>query len=310
MPFRLWSSALRFVKVPERPSRFPIALARRPRRFQADLRPGFMTVVVAGALLVAPAFGVLAEHLHDEQVVAAARARELDQRVRADIIGMGWQPLDHTGLEPAHVELLVAKRSFDLRLGNGPLTGNQPDPALVARARQIISSELDRYPRSFLEQSQLRRVLLCQSLHERGQAIPSLPNYASSLLLDVDAPASYLKRLLHHEVYHFVDFADDEQLSQDPEWEALNDRWFVYGSGGRFMRDPDSARFTDRIPGFVSKYATSAVEEDKAEVFALMMVEPETLERMAMRDPVVANKLRAIERRIALFSPELGAQLR
>jgi hypothetical protein len=143
------------------------------------------------------------------------------------------------------------------------------------------------------------------SLHEGKLAIPSLPNYHGALVLDVDADAPFLRRLVHHEVFHFADYADDDQLSRDPAWAALNDRYFVYGSGGRFLRDPGAGCFTDKYPGFVSEYATSALEEDKAEIFAMRMVAPRELDAFASADPIVRAKSRAIEAQLQKLSPAL-----
>jgi hypothetical protein len=103
---------------------------------------------------------------------------------------------------------------------------------------------------------------------------------------------------VHHEVFHFLDYADDDQVRADPAWEKLNDRWFVYGSGGRFQRDPKSSGRAE-LPGFVTRYAQSALEEDKAETFAFWMIDRPWLSARAKTDPVLAAKLAAIERQLA-----------
>ena len=106
-------------------------------------------------------------------------------------------------------------------------------------------------------------------------------------------------------MFHFVDFVDDGLLSGDEAWERLNRPGFVYGGGGRFMRDPGSARFTDALPGFVSRYAMSAVEEDKAEVFSFLMTAPRKAECVARGDTTLDAKLAAVRRQIARVCPAM-----
>src|SRR5690606_19670716 len=130
----------------------------------------------------------------------------------------------------------------------------------------------------------LQRIVLCEDLREDVRAIPSLPNYRHTLLLDVGAPPGFLRRLIHHESFHFVDLADDGTVQRDPTWEALNPPGFVYGHGGRSMRDPAASEPDPALTGFVTRYAQAALEEDKAEVFAFMMTAPAALRRRAARD--------------------------
>ena len=113
----------------------------------------------------------------------------------------------------------------------------------------------------------------------------------NTLLLDVRAEPDYLRRLLHHEVFHFVDFADDGIVLADRRWEALNRTGFSYGHGGRDMRAPEATPMREDLPGFVSLHATSALEEEKAEIFAFMMARPDEMRRLAARDEVVAAKM-------------------
>jgi hypothetical protein len=109
----------------------------------------------------------------------------------------------------------------------------------------------------------------------------------------------------HHELFHFADYADDDQLQHDPDWEMLNDRWFSYGSGGRFVREPGSARFEPDLHGFVSKYSRSALEEDKAEIFAFLMTRPDAMAELARRDAVVARKVALVKLQLQKLVPAL-----
>ena len=277
---------------------FGATLSRVDRRAAfRSLQPGFMAATVVCALIIAPAFGWLAENLVDERAARAAVIEDADRAAREELIGLGFVPL-----RPTHgVELLAAQRAFSLELGNGAVSGS-PAGSLEPAAR-IVSEELGRYPRELLVAARLRRVIFVRDLREADVPIPSLPNLQRSLLLDVDAPEPFLRRLVHHELFHFADYADDEQVQRDPDWARLNDRWFVYGSGGRFARDPRASRPNETLPGFVTAYAQSALEEDKAETFSFFMSDRPWLEARAEADPVIRAKLARVQGQLVALSP-------
>jgi hypothetical protein len=201
------------------------------------------------------------------------------------------------------IEVLAPERVFQLESGAAALSGEAISAHARDNALATLASELERYPAAFLARARLHRLLLCARLREGSEAIPSLPNYHGTLIVDVDADPPYLRRLVHHEVFHFADYADDDQLSRDPAWLGLNDRYFVYGSGGRLLREPGAGRFTAEIPGFVSRYATSALEEDKAETFAMRMSAPREFAALLAADPILRAKSAAVEAQLRKFSP-------
>ena len=274
-------------------------------------RPSFMTLTVALALVVTPSVGLLAAELRDPKAETERFAHEADQALRADLLEQGFAPLassaspDVARLAALGIEVLIPERAVSLESGAATLTAQPASSAALTRALAPLTAELARYPAAFFERARLRRLLLCASLREGTEAIPSLPNYHGALLVDVDAEAPYLRRLVHHEVFHFADYADDDQLSRDPAWLALNDRYFVYGDGGRFRREPGAGRFSAENPGFVSRYATSALEEDKAETFAMRMTAPKRFAELLVNDATLRAKSAAVEAQLRKLSPSL-----
>jgi len=271
-------------------------------------KPSFMTLTVAAALLVTPGVGVLAAELRDPAAEQVRLAREADEVLRGDLFEHGIAPFASSSsatraLSALGVEVVVPERSFELESGDRTLVGDIVSSEAAERALDTLAVELARYPAAFLNRARLHRLLLCAQLHEGKEAIPSLPNFHGTLLVDVDADAPFLRRLVHHEVFHFADYADDDQLSHDPAWLALNDHYFVYGDGGRFVRDPGAGRFGAGLPGFVSRYAMSALEEDKAETFAMLMVAPREFAELAAADPILRAKSSAIEAQLRRLSP-------
>ncbi len=283
-------------------------MERQRRRFRSGA-PGFMTWTVAFGLLVTPIVGWVAENMVDEKSAQAALAAEADERDRDEMLAEGWSPLDvgpaRTLADARGVELMTAGRAFSLNLANGAVAGKPAARPQIDRAAALLAHELVRYPKAFLKRSRFSRVLLCTGLTEAGIIIPSLPNFHRTLLLDVDALPEFLRRLVHHEVFHFADYADDDQVAKDPEWQKLNDHWFVYGSGGRFMRDARGSRFGSGGAGFVTGYSRSALEEDKAEIFAFAMAQPERLKALSARDAIVRRKLDRVRAQLGALYPKL-----
>jgi hypothetical protein len=234
--------------------------------------------------------------------IFARRASGADERTAnlpSDIARVGFVVRG----EVRGVTLLVASRTFDLELGNGPVHAEVPTDEARVRAERILDRELARYPARFLKGIRIAGIVLMQDLREGSSSIPSLPNVGGLLLLDVHSAESDLVRVLHHELWHFADMTDDGRVSPDASWQALNPPSFVYGSGGRTLRAAWAAKPADDLPGFVSAYATSGVEEDKAEVFAFVLARRLILVAQMAKDPIVATKVAKLRTRVAELDP-------
>ncbi len=263
------------------------------------MRVSASSIFVVVACVVAGSIGAFARS-------AAGHDEAAPPPIPSDAERFGFVLRGRTG---ADVALLEATRGFEVGLGNGPLRGAPPEAAHARRAAQILARELGRYPRSLVRRVHLAGIVLASDLTENDRAIPSLPNVGGLLLLDVDAEELDLVRTVHHEFFHFVDLADDGRLAPDPAWSALNADGVAYGSGGRTLRGTWAARAAPDLPGFVSAYATSAVEEDKAETFAFAMARARELDARASSDAVLAAKRAELARRLAALDPAAGAVL-
>ncbi|MCC6525952.1 MAG: hypothetical protein IT373_25120 [Polyangiaceae bacterium] len=271
------------------------------------MRPRFGVALGAGALFVTSAAGLFAEMQRGRY--AAARTPEEEAYEDRAREALGWREVrTESGdrLRAARgVRIVVPATGLALRAGHGTVTAGPPPRADVLAATELVAQELALYPASWLARIGLRNVVLCEGLAEDGRAIPSLPNVRESLLVDVSGAPAYLQRLVHHEIFHFADVADDGQLLSDRAWEALNAPGFRYLGSGRGAREPEPGWPWHDAPGFVSRYATSALEEDKAELFALMMVAPRRAAELAMGDPVLATKVAALRDHVASIGSEL-----
>jgi len=275
------------------------------------VRPSPSALFIVAAVALATGVGIAAKSAAGSEDKAASRSGALPN----DVAQLGFAapasgPGTGAGAGAAvkGVALLDATRAFRIELGHGPIAGVPAEPARLAAARGIVVRELGRYPAAFLAAIHLRGVVFADDLREGETPIPSLPNVAGLLLLDVAGTESDLVRGLHHEVFHFADLADDGSLAPDPAWEALNAPSFVYGAGGRTLRaawagrPPESDGFLSG--GFVSPYATSGAEEDKAETFAFAVARPAQVKERAAQDAILRSKLHEIARRIGTLDPE------
>lgn len=265
----------------------------------------------ASPLLVLAAFALTAG------VALASRASpksEVDPaaRAHAELAAVGLEPAREGALGAAcdamqretQVVALLARGDFTLKLANGPLEGSALSADRARVALTVIHRELQRYSPAVLRAAGLRRIVLAADLRESGKLISSLPNVAGSLLLDGSVSEAFLARLVHHELFHFFDFADEGRLRENAAWTEDNGL-FCYGEGGRSVRGARASELSDEMPGFLTRYAMSAVEEDKAEVFSLLMTQPAEVRGRAERDGVVRAKVRRLAEKLTRVAPEL-----
>jgi hypothetical protein len=189
--------------------------------------------------------------------------------------------------------------------------GKSADPKDLENYRSLFASEFSLYPPDLVKRSQLKRVVLCSELSFAGQQRNAIPDYEhDTLYLDVRRGAynkAYLRTVIHHEFFHIIDYRDDGQVYQDKGWEALNPPGFKYGSGGKNAQAfALTSILTDRFPGFLNHYSTTGVEEDKAEVFANLIVHPAYVEARTQKDPVLKAKVARMRELLLQFCPDMN----
>ena len=71
------------------------------------------------------------------------------------------------------------------------------------------------------------------------------------------------------------------------------------------MQDDPFSSLPSSLPGFLTGYATSAVEEDKAEIFAHLMTDYEAVRKRATTDRVIHKKVLMLKSVLAKFCPDM-----
>lgn len=157
----------------------------------------------------------------------------------------------------------------------------------------FFQRELAKYPPRFFTQAPLTEILLAAKTAggvlagggvSQGFAVNALQYRLVVLSLE---PAVYqvqdLAVALHHEIFHAIDDGP-----YDARWQACH--------GGKTSYEGHGEAPTARAypaQGFVSDYARTDAREDRAEVFAWMMAEPElaqALQSYRTQDPILACK--------------------
>jgi hypothetical protein len=222
---------------------------------------------------------------------------------------------------PAHQQSLVATAkayrievnltpSFPAKTKWGVIEGREPEPRNVERYAPLFVREFSLLPATLVEKAKLKRVIFCEELAFAGQRRNAVPDFEhEALYLEVARGAHhprYLAAVIHHDFFHMVDFRDDGKLYKDDAWSALNPKGFKYGDGGKnWQHDGKTTNLTDKHPGFLTHYMTTGVEEDKAELFAQLLVRPSHVHARCNVDPVLRAKVARLKTTLADFCPEI-----
>jgi len=219
--------------------------------------------------------------------------------------------------EGYHVEVEWKSGSHNITTSDRFITAkNASDWELQAYA-PILLSEFNLYPASFVQKSQLKRIVICRDLWVESQGINqnvSATPYDKDLFFCVSYTYKVnnrdkQRRVIHHAFFHMVDSAHG-LIEKDKEWEKLNPEGFYYGMhgrGGHSDRTSKAGLLTAKYPGFLNKYSTGYLADDKADIFAYMMVLYHYVEKCADQDAIIKAKMQLMKTRLKQLSPEMDA---
>lgn len=171
-------------------------------------------------------------------------------------------------------------------------------------------AEWKRYPTGVMAKAKVVKVVFAEKLSLSGQIRAAVPAFDLNTMyfdpaLGAHAP-HYQRGVVHHEFFHMMDFRMGK-LTNDPDWRALNPKDFKYGDGGKNMRSSGVGNLTRDIPGFLTPYGTSAIEEDKAELFSHLIVSTKFVTEQAEKDPVLAAKIELLKKRMLAYDAGFNA---
>lgn len=212
------------------------------------------------------------------------------------------------------IEILASNLEFPVKTTHGLIEGKTATEQQVRTYQPLFVKEFSLYPPELIRLTKLKRIVFCDELSFAGQRRNAVPDFEhDTLYLDIVRGVEnslYMRKVLHHDFYHMIDYRDDGKLYNDDRWLLLNPPQFQYTrGGGKSVQDvADTSILTDKYPGFLNHYSTMGVEEDKAEIFAHMLVEGSYMARRAARDDIVATKVERMKELLEKFCPEMNSE--
>ena len=177
----------------------------------------------------------------------------------------------------------------------------------------LIKKEIDIYPIEFMNNSGLKFIMICEELTLEGNKVagiapghydqsPGVFFISANQLKDVKnnpRTKSMLKHVFHHEFYHII----DSQLTNviiDNQWEKINK--IEYSS----VNISGDLNLDNSINGFVTQYARNNQNEDKAELFAMLITKNSEVKQLLNKDEVLFNKTKLLISRLKSISPSIN----
>jgi hypothetical protein len=166
----------------------------------------------------------------------------------------------------------------------------------------FFSKEFNKYPVKFINTVHLKRIAIVTNLASDSSYRNAVPDSIHRVLYyDYDVliyGVLYSMHVLHHEFYHLIELdTKGTRYYKDPSWANFNEKGFEYGHGGKYCYNI-VANYTELIhpyKGFIDLYSMSALEEDKCEVFAILMVAQDRFlvcKWMAKNDKILEMKVK------------------
>ncbi|MDC0954191.1 putative zinc-binding metallopeptidase [Pelagibacteraceae bacterium] len=213
-----------------------------------------------------------------------------------------------------HKGIIFLKSSSNYFYKDIGCTTNQLDHNFVV---DIIRSQINLFPSSFLNQSGLKFVMICDKIQygpsklegPEGMAPSHYDQSPGVFFLSLEkikkqvnsGRVDIIKHVFHHEFYHIIDSALTKAVL-DEEWVKINK--FPYSK--KKLKAQFSELLNDK-KGFISKYAMNNEFEDKAELFAYLITRNKEMKKYLAKDPILFDKAKLMILRMKKLSPDINS---
>ena len=177
----------------------------------------------------------------------------------------------------------------------------------------LIKKEIDVYPIDFMNNSGLKFIMICETLTlNESQVVGVAPGHydqspgvfyisVNELKNSKNDPKvkSMLRHVFHHEFYHII----DSQLTNviiDNQWEKINKNKY---SNTEISGD---LNLDNSMNGFITQYAKNNQNEDKAELFAMLITKNNKVKKLLNEDKVLFDKAKLLISRLKSISPSIN----
>lgn len=207
------------------------------------------------------------------------------------------------------LEIVIVEKHKEEKREGFNITAEPVSEDVLDRYAPLFEREWRRYPKSLMARTKLFKIVIGADVKVLNQPRAAVPDFVPGWYwLDAQVGQRiprYGKHVLHHDFFHMIDERDTPDGRRDAAWELLNPPEVKYGKGGWFMQKGNVGALREDLPGFLTEYATSAVEEDKAEVYGHLLGSPAFVRRRAAADPVLAAKIARVKELVKAFEPAM-----
>ena|SRR3989344_2811395 len=179
------------------------------------------------------------------------------------------------------------------------------DLAQTKKFALLFIDEWKKYPIDWVDNSNLEIIAFVKTLYVDGNYRAAVPitnpkgvYYDSNLLSSyINSPENlyYSNEVIHHEYYHLIEYSYfGDFYNSDNIWSSFNNPDFKYISAGKdAYASSDYQHQAHPSEGFVSTYSRYALEEDKAEIYAYIMVTEDyrNILEWVESDPILLKKV-------------------
>ena len=153
---------------------------------------------------------------------------------------------------------------------------------------------LEYLPENFVKRSSINKVVILDDLKLRN--VPAGGVAAGNVMV---LRKGFQKHVFYHELFHIF----DDTVHTNKKWCNLNPKDFVYKGSDFYdvdLKKRDAKKVEKNswlhkmMPHFVSEYAMSFEHEDRAEVFASMVVEGKDFRKRTAKSSVMRKKMNMI----------------
>lgn len=191
-------------------------------------------------------------------------------------------------------ESLERDYSFSVIAGDGKpepsgISGKKPMEKPYSETVRSLDRLLRRLPQKLVSKLNIKSVVIMSDLKDGDKPVAGIAEWprvkgedcsAATIYLCTDFNSSDFEHAFFHEIFHLV---DARYNSDDEDWAAFGSKY--------------SERTVKVGEGLISDYAATAIEEDKAEMFAYMVLEMRSVAAQAKKDETLGKKLALIKRR-------------
>ena len=209
-------------------------------------------------------------------------------------------------LDRLNMELYIPKSKYDLSTDFFDITSNPATSTDLDLYTPLFMLEWWIYPKKFIQRANIKTITLVHDIEmttnsytQPRTGCPDYKNTKSIIYATHETNFAYMRIVLHHEFFHYVDYSDDQSYDDDG-WEKLNQKGFKYGKGGDTERE--WVKLDKEIKGFINHYSTTDLAEDRAEIYQYLIGCPD--EALNNRDEIVSKKAKRIQNFINNFDKE------